>query len=387
MIEPINETTFRLKMAEDEVEIGDINAAEFIPHAKLKRWGEECHLCVKPAGDIEEVEFEVEQDKVKSKYKVKQEGFELELESEFYAFPPDAQNELGAFEFNIILNKKPPTNRLVFDIETQGLTSYYQPPLTPEETADGVIRPDNVVGSYAVYHATRGNMHASQEDAERYKCGKGFHIYRPKLTDDIGNGAWADLDISNGVLTVTLPQGFLDSAVYPVSIDPNFGYETGGGSEYAINADRLYGSLFTSPADAETATSLTFYVKHTAGCNFKGVIVLHSNLNILTNGVGNPVAVQALDWYTSTFATSPALSPSTGYVLMFIPDGNANYRCDAGDPDQEHDDTTNSYASPTNPTDIAHYAYKISVYCTYTATGVEANIPAIMAHYRRMREA
>ena len=75
---------------------------------------------------------------------------------------------------------------------TEGLVFYYQPPLTPEEIETGAHQPENVVGSYAVYHATRGNLHASAEEAARYKTGKAYHIFRPLVKDAAGNETWGD---------------------------------------------------------------------------------------------------------------------------------------------------------------------------------------------------
>ncbi|GAJ08531.1 unnamed protein product, partial [marine sediment metagenome] len=78
------------------------------------------------------------------------------------------QNELGGFEFEIVLKEKPATNQIVLDIQARGLRFSYQPPLTQQEIDRGADRPDNVVGSYAVYHATKKN--------NQYMTGKAFHM-------------------------------------------------------------------------------------------------------------------------------------------------------------------------------------------------------------------
>jgi hypothetical protein len=60
------------------------------------------------------------------------------------------------FEIEIVLDEKPATN--AFRIEgAEDLDFFYQPELTPEENAEGAFRPENVVGSYAVYHKTKAN--------------------------------------------------------------------------------------------------------------------------------------------------------------------------------------------------------------------------------------
>lgn len=262
----------------DKVEIGDKSSVDFKPHIKLNRWDGECFIAVKPANLVEEeIEYEVDEDKVKCKYKVKYEDdTEEEFEAEFYPLEPRTiiakdkdgkdvkfkQCELGGFEFEVILKKKPKTNKIVLDIETQGLKFYYQPELTPEEIAEGCVRPDNVVGSYAVYHATKSNHIIGQTN---YRDGIAFHIYRPKITDALGKWVWGELSLDEraGTLTTTIPQDFLDSAVYPISTGTtNFGFEIKGGTSYNI-LNYIMGSKF--PATAGTPISVTAYILNTSG--------------------------------------------------------------------------------------------------------------------------
>ncbi|GAI91778.1 unnamed protein product, partial [marine sediment metagenome] len=240
----INDTTFEVELlGKDKVEIGDRESTNFKPHLKLNRWGGECFIKV-GLPTTEKITPVVEAGKVKWRGR--------KVEAHFYPLEPKTvitkdnkgrdrqfdQNELGGFEFEVVLKEKPATNEINLDFETRGLRFAYQPPLHPDHptwadtNGNGIVnsfRPENVVGSYAAYHATRRNIHASAEDAEKYKTGKAFHIYRPHLVDAVGVEGWADLNISNGVLTITLPQEFLDEAMYPVIVDPDFGYTTIGG--------------------------------------------------------------------------------------------------------------------------------------------------------------
>jgi hypothetical protein len=152
-----------------------------------------------------------------------------------------AKTENGGLEIEFVLTAKPDRNVINIPFTKQNAVLYYQPPLNEElnpadydiltETEawkDGVLvaqRPENVVGSYAVYHnSKKGND---------YKTGKICHIYRPKLIDAKGNTAWADFNKDadkTGILTITLPQDFLDKAIYPVTVDPTFGYTSVGGT-------------------------------------------------------------------------------------------------------------------------------------------------------------
>jgi len=345
----------------DTVYIGDSKDAKFHPKLTLNRWLGECFLKFRFPDAAISASTVMEENKVK-------------WQSAFFDFNFYPTNEgLGGLEFEIVLKQKPPSNAWAFPIETKGLKYYYQPELTPEEIAQGCVRPDNIVGSYAVYHATRSNIHASPEDAEKYKCGKAFHIYPPFLTDDSGKKAKGSINISDSVITFTFPQDFLDSAIYPVTVDPTFGYETQGSSLDALwDLNCLFGSLHTSPADADTADSISVCCKTLSGTyNFKGVIALHSTLNIISNGITDSTTfTDVKQFYTASFSTPPSLSPNTAYVLMAVGDYNgAKLFYDTGDADQGHEDTTNSYASPTNPTDATHNTDKFSIYCTYTAGG------------------
>jgi len=283
---PTNDTTFEVTLAGgDKVEIGDRDSVDFKPHIKLNRWDGECFIKVQPAGEIEEIEYEVEENKIKCKYKVKQDEFEFEWETEFYPLEPTIvtakdkdgkehkfkQNELGGFEFEQILKKKPKTNKIVLDIETQGLKFHHQPPLHPDhptwliDELGGVsIRPENVVGGYAVDHATRIPFHKNKEDAEKYKACIAFFIYYPYLTDVNGWRVRAEgfiLDVEAKTLTTVMPQDFLDKAVYPVSTGTtNFGFEEKGGTSYNI-IGYIMGSKFL--AAAGTPISVTAYLQNT----------------------------------------------------------------------------------------------------------------------------
>jgi hypothetical protein len=96
-------------------------------------------------------------------------------------------------------------------------------------------RPENVVGSYVVCASENKINYVGGKE---YKCGQVGVIYRPKVTDAEGKWVWEELKIENGLLTITIPQEFLDKAVYPLSSKGvNFGYETKGPSEWTVTID------------------------------------------------------------------------------------------------------------------------------------------------------
>lgn len=102
---------------------------------------------------------------------------------------PEA-GDIEKFEIELILNERPATNVFEFDIDTEGLNFYYQSELSTEEVDKGGYRPENIVGSYAVYYAEKEGVVKSVDEANRYKTGKAFHIYRPVITDSKGERVW-----------------------------------------------------------------------------------------------------------------------------------------------------------------------------------------------------
>jgi hypothetical protein len=210
------------------VEVGDAaSITAFIPQLKVTRWGE-----------------------VSFKAKLKN---AINYQTDFITLAPGPGMEDGGHEFNIILPSKPATNVISFDIETIGLDFLYQDVLTQAEIDHGAVRPDNVIGSYAVYHSTNSGDHTAL-GGKNYKTGKAFHIYRPLITDAKGNTVWGDLKIDTdaGILSVTIPQTFLDKAKYPVSNAAGLtvGFTTKGGSTDTAGP----GYIHRSPRTKATGT-------------------------------------------------------------------------------------------------------------------------------------
>ena len=224
-----------------------------IPFFNLNKWDGEATLNMNliPVGaELTECELEMESNKLKWKVKWEINGEESEYEIEI---EPTNQGEYGGLEFwlNLMNNK---INTFSFPVESANLSFYYQPALNEElnlseydfvnEThavLDGSVvmhRPENIVGSYAVYHSSKTN--------NKYKAGKAFHIYRPKIIDSNGWEIWGELDISDGYMTITIPQEFLDGAVYPVNVDPTFG-ETEIGTTSLYQTNSMMGSWFNCP--------------------------------------------------------------------------------------------------------------------------------------------
>ena len=280
---------------------------------------------------------------------------------------PKSANE---FDIDFTLDSKPDTN--VFEYKIEGAEEFDFFPqgfLTPEEIAEGASRPENVEGSIAVYHKTKANHQIGKTN---YAVGKAFHIYRPKAIDANGAEVSAELSFNNGTLSVTVPQKFLDEAVYPVRIDPTLGFTVIGGTSGNLGTSIIHGSNVQAIEDGDV-TKISAYVKYaTVPTNIKGVMTASSTLTILTNGVGGAVATPAVqDWTDSTFATSPTITSGVFYIPSVIPSNDQttlywDVVAKAG-----QFDTTNSYTSPADWGAASFIDRKLSIYATYTVAAEE----------------
>ena len=319
-----------------------------------------------------------------------------DLEFKFYPVNQTEQSEFGALEYEIILaNSKAGTsvllNSISFPILTNSLEFNYQPALTQAEIDEGAYRPENVTGSYAVYHSTKRN-HIN--GSVNYGTGKALHIYRPMLIDNQGDTIYADLTITSNELTIDFANisAWLNKAKYPVVIDPTFGYTGEGGSYETWAANDWVGLTATSSSDAATGTDWKIYQSakmHTAGAtgNCKGAIYLSSTNARVTNGIGG-VSTQitaSKAWVTSSYSTAPTISNSTDYKIGVVV-GNAS----TGSFDLYFDNTgagwydtniTGGYSSPGTPVDPTSINRNHSVYASYTSASTLAmtNTPAIRA--------
>ena len=235
------------KNAEFLTEIGDEKQPDdFYPQVKVKRWDNESNFSMRLQDVGDHKKGKVSSKKDKTTWEGGGKKVELYPVSDCFGSGCDG------YEFMIVLDASPSKNVLTFSIQTKGLLFFYQPPLTDSPEDQRSVRPDHIVGSYAVYHRER-------KKHNQYKTGKAFHIYRPHITDADGNETWGDLNINEkaGELTVTIPQAWMDSAVYPIRVDPTIGYDTAGGT-FDSGGNYCVWSRFTSP-EAGDANPGTFY--------------------------------------------------------------------------------------------------------------------------------
>jgi hypothetical protein len=203
-----------------DVEIGDIKEKDFYPQAKVKSWDNDANFSLRYNKDIKDSKFELQDNTVVWKSA----GEVEEVKMYEVVKTNELEEDVSEFEFEVTFNEKPQSRIIPYTIRTKNLNFFYQPELTKQEKDMGIIRPINVIGSYAVYHN-------SKRDNE-YKTGKAFHIYRPYAVDSKGLQTWCNLniDVEKNALYIELPLEFFEDAVYPVHLDPTLGYGVRGGT-------------------------------------------------------------------------------------------------------------------------------------------------------------
>ena len=318
----IKDNTYLKKPKDDPkdrigLEIGDSKQPDkFYPQVKIMRWDNEVNFSVRLVHDEKSPKISEKDDKITWQGD--------KVEAHFY----DIQNEEhpeGASEFEVILKEKPKINKVEFTLNTKGLDFFNQRELTQKEKDKGARRPENVIGSYAVYASERKINYVGGKE---YKSGKVGHIYRPKIVDSLGTEVWGALHIENGILSVTIPQDFLDKAVYPIIVDPTFGYEVEGGSNIYIassddSSETRVGNYFTSPADG-TLDSISANLnsiydfdakvfvnqKDSAGSGSHGQIATTTRTDI-------PLSLEGNVWITFPLSNEPIYT-SIDYILNIV---------------------------------------------------------------------
>jgi hypothetical protein len=159
---------------------------------------------------------------------------------------------------------------------------------------------------------------------------------------------------------------------YDVLIEQNTGSQqstfgnSAGTSSYTItSANNLYGSPFNSPADSEGATinNIIWYGRTVSGSGNAKAVLVDSTRHIIA--VSNPVSVSttATD-RTCSFSSPPIVHANTQYYLMMIFDTSTRFYYQSTS-NQGLFDTTNSYSTPSNPTDGSTNSSQYHIQTTY----------------------
>ena len=365
-----------------QVRIGTINESEFFPNIELYRW-DEVYFRLKPnVAILVNRNFVFEDDKIW-------------FNSSAFSFEMFEHDD--GFKYIWYLNAKPLKNKIEFQIESEGLDFYYQPPLYEEDyegvygnlscnethciNGSGVVyvhRPIDVVGSYAVYHNSKGGW--NDIDGKDYKTGFAFSIHRPKIYDSKGNWVYGKLNISDGVYSVTIPQNFLDKAVYPIKSNDDFGYQGSASTGGLITDDTVYSfsTLTYSPTEDGDLESMTAKLNDFNSGSFKLALFDSSDDSLqVTSSEGEvPASIQ----WTEVSASGSVFS-ATAYWLAINSEANLYYFYydKAGDAnpvwhsdDHAYDFPTGSFPDPASWSDSgSSNQNKWGIYATYTPSGEE----------------
>lgn len=372
----------------EKVEFGDPQSADFKPKMKLYKWGDEAYVSLEYQTS-ETGEVEIEGNKVSW-------GTDGNVSVDMYPVEGTEINNKSGFEFDVIFNEKPENNVVSYKLESKDLDFFYQPSLTEEITSqegeivtateykdkDGNVianRPENVVGSYAVYHNSKEGDFTNL-GGKNYAVGKAFHIYRPKVYDSAGNWVWGELNIDadENLLTVTIPQEFLDSATYPLTVDPTFGCDPGspGASNYGVT-NYLTGSSYAC-SEAGTATSISAYIVAGSAAGRYIQSGIYNNDDSL-NGYSNSIdSTTNSAWNAMTMASGGSLSAANFWLVWRMSNSLLKIAFDTTGGTSAYDSTVpwDNWIDPWVRVG-ANGAYKWSLYTTYTSANATPTISTV----------
>ena len=368
----LEKTAFILDAVDEnaiQAEVGNKTLDKFTPELTLRKWDDEVNFKVKYKHSEKEKDQKVDIEDKKIKWK----GNKTEVH--YYDIKKgellhDKVLEHDVYEVEVILLEKPDTNIVEFDIETKGLAFYYQPELTQEEIDDGASRPENVIGSYAVYHESKQGDY-SPMGLKNYRAGKAFHIYRPKIIDSAGTEVWGELNITDNLLTVEIPQEFLDNAVYPVrhAAGLTFGHTSIGGTTSDLSGDWVRGYNYSS-GGAGNGVSMSAYVEKVNAANMKMALYLNSDDSFVMGTIESATPVSA-SWVTQNFTSTPTITNTNYWLAWWWSDTTKVHYDTTSTVDYMYRNVSyNGFPDPFGGGEASAYLY--SIYCTYTAEEAEA---------------
>lgn len=372
VINPYTDKTshYELSVASDIHQNDKVEVSKDEPKLTVSRWNNEARISIEPLFPQAGKPSKVKRPLFSKKMEYKKGDVTAFIE------PKNASE----FDIDFTLDSKPSTN--IFEYKVTGWGDYdffYQPELTPEEIANGDQRPENVVGSYAVYHKTKKD---NKEGKTNYGTGKIMHIYRPKVIDAKGNEIWVQLTFKDGILSVVVPQSFLDTASYPVIVDPTFGYTTIGASAsqiFAVTTSNRWGQQIDAGTDSGTITTVSAAVATNGTRNVKTAIGeddgsgSYTPMTYVERSVPSNSSVKT--WYDWTYSYTMGQQATNNIYGVFIIGsgsgggtvGTVAYDATTG---VYHNTNGVTYSSNTDPLSTSGSTGRLySIYVTYTASG------------------
>ena len=376
------------------VELGDSTSRNYRPSFALSAWGDECYFRVDLAGEQDSLKGAVVDSFTQSSHP-RREITGTNTTHNMY-FRPDGD---GAFEWEIVLTAPPIGNVLRFRCEHRGLEFLPQPPLpeqidtlrTPggrligpgsvQRDSTGRIEayvPDSVEGSLAVYRIGAGGTFTRPDGTvDDYRTGKAFHLYALRSFDAAGDTFFCAVNVTVDRFTITIPPDKYAFGTYPITIDPQFGYTTAGGSVWTIaatdkNQGTVYGNYTASSGDV--VDSLGAYAARdgaigTISCEVGLYTLSSGELSTLTGSVGTfTINSSTAQWWRGLVSNS--LSAGTTYGVAFARGTGfeVNLYYDTG---SAGDGTTDdgAYPLPATWTEDTDRTFRFSIYAHYTTGG------------------
>jgi hypothetical protein len=217
------------------------------------------------------------------------------------------------------------------------------------------------------------------EEIVNYETGKWGVSYRPELIDAEGNRCWCSQLYTPGKLHLDFSdcEEWLQSAVFPVILDPTFGYTSIGGTANDTNGQMCTvgpGLRYVS-ADNSQIISFHVYARYKTGTSnrvYMGAYEYSGGepTNRLSAGVILPVLGVSAAWKSVTLGTPQTLVNGTEYVsASAVSTSLWRYRDDIGGTQRSHNgNTTSTLPDPWGETVTASTVY--TYYATYEVTAV-----------------
>lgn len=204
-----------------------------------------------------------------SKHTFTRDGIEAGRSSKSFLENKNCKNECyttsDLFEWLIYLKKKPTTNKVYFSVNTKNAEFLPQGPLTEQEVAEGCVRPDEIVGSLAVYSPFRNHILGDLN----HMAGKIGHIPAPYVILKDASKVKCDMYFEDSWLVIEIPLTVYNDWDWKEALilDPTFGYSSVGGSEQNISIGYVFGSKDYTMSEAGEMTSISWYIGGSASYN------------------------------------------------------------------------------------------------------------------------
>lgn len=325
---------YRMATAGAEVVIGGDHQTLVLPEARASKWGGECWLRVRHA-DADEIDRADKAAKAQGKALKTAEKASLRSEKgkpvlDIPTPGKGRRHEIreGSLKWNTVYDDAsalPTDGRERYAYESSGLTWEQIQPLSAEQIAGGISQPDNIAGGWVAYGPKSGRyLDASGEEIANYETGRFCDVLPPLLIDAEGNQCYGTLEITAGEIIAVLPLEWLATAVFPVTLDPEFGFSTSGSSNQAIY-NRTYAHAFKAGSTPEydgVVSAISFWGNYfnssenlTVGIyadssNYPGSLLTNGVAPEFNSGISESGTVIQLD---ASFTECPSVASGTQY--------------------------------------------------------------------------